>query len=272
MRGRANIANNKWVIAALAGMLYYPSMAQQPIFDIAPQTSAQKADSASYLQSYFYNGVGLLKRPLHWDKENWFVASGTLVFSFSVLALDDALNETIRGWDNRFARQFGRTGDALGSLPAQFGLSAGALAFGAMAKHPPLIHFGLDNLQAQTFTTGLVVVIKHLTHRSRPFTGNGPFKWYGPFSGWEHDSFVSGHAALGFSTAHMTFLNSAKKWWVGVLSYGAATAIGASRMQQQKHWATDVVLGAVLGSAVSNYVYNQQQKRRQVRQGLKPLP
>ena len=59
--------------------------------------------------------------------------------------------------------------------------------------------------------------------------------------------------------------------WVGILGFGAATAVGVSRMQQQKHWSSDVVMGAIVGTAVSSFVYKQQEKRRAAKSKLRPI-
>ncbi|HEU4563201.1 MAG TPA: phosphatase PAP2 family protein, partial [Gemmatimonadaceae bacterium] len=37
-------------------------------------------------------------------------------------------------------------------------------------------------------------------------------------------------------------------WIVGPLMYGGATMVGLSRMYHNKHWASDVVLGAAIGT------------------------
>lgn len=37
-------------------------------------------------------------------------------------------------------------------------------------------------------------------------------------------------------------------WVIGPLMYGGATMVGLSRMYHDKHWASDVVLGAAIGT------------------------
>jgi membrane-associated phospholipid phosphatase len=160
----------------------------------------------------------------------------------------------------------------MGSGYFQFSITGLALGAGAIAHSKPLINFGLDNLQAQIFTSGITLFVKELTHRARPEEGEGAYKWYGPFKGSGNESFFSGHTSLSFCTATMIFLHSHKKWWVGVLGYTMATGIGVSRMQKEKHWASDVIVGATVGTAVASFVYRQQQKRRENNQKLTVIP
>lgn len=230
------------------------------------------SDSASYLKSYWYNGLALVQRPLHFTGDQWVTTSGYLVIVGSMIALDEAVNVPFKEWDTPGAIKFGNTGNVLGHPAFQLGISGSALLVGGLAKSKPLLHFGADNLQAQVFTGGITLLFKYLFQRARPETGQGAFAWDGPFGGGKNDAFFSGHTALAFSTANMIFLHSKKKWWVGLLSFGGAAAIGMSRMQQQKHWGSDVAMGAIMGTAISGWVYHQQEKRRAAKKRLVILP
>jgi len=63
----------------------------------------------------------------------------------------------------------------------------------------------------------------------------------------------SGHATDGFVAAAAVTAETGR-WWprstriVGPLMYGGATMVGLSRMYHNKHWASDVVLGAAIGT------------------------
>jgi membrane-associated phospholipid phosphatase len=227
------------------------------------------ADTGTYLQSYWHHGWRMIKSPLRYNSDQWITACGSLAFAGSMIALDEPLNIPMLRWNGPGAEQFGKAGDLVGGLYVQAGITSGALLYGSLAKRPGWINFGLDNLQAQVFSGGVTFLFKHVFHRARPETGADAFTWYGPFQQFKNTSFFSGHTSWAFSTANMIFLHSKKKWWVGVLSFGGATAVGLSRMQQQKHWASDVVMGAIMGTAISTYVYRQQERRRAARQQLK---
>jgi membrane-associated phospholipid phosphatase len=240
---------------------------------------AQQADSVppkkhGYIASYWHNGLGLVASPLHWRGDEWAKVGGTLVITGVVISMDEPISQPFFDWQTDFADAFGKTGKFLGSPPFQAAFSGAALGIGAIAHNKPLQNFALDNLQAQIFTGGLTFLVKELAHRARPYTGEGAYVWHGPFGegGNDYQSFFSGHSSLAFSTATMVFLHCKKKWWVGLISYATATGVAISRMQTHDHWASDIVLGAAIGSAVSTFVYNQQEKRRNPTKKLKDLP
>jgi hypothetical protein len=80
-----------------------------------------------------------------------------------------------------------------------------------------------------------VWTLKNITHVERP-------------DGSNRQSFPSGHTATAFMTA--TMLN--KEYghlspWIGVGAYTVATGTGLMRMANNKHWLSDVMVGAGIG-------------------------
>ena len=59
-------------------------------------------------------------------------------------------------------------------------------------------------------------------------------------------SFPSGHTAVAFSLAS-SLSRDIKGHWDDVAFYGAASLTGLARMNDNKHWLSDVVAGATLG-------------------------
>ncbi len=90
-------------------------------------------------------------------------------------------------------------------------------------------------LEALTVDGLVNQALKASTHRLRP-------------DRTDYLSFPSGHASATFAVA--TVLASRYGWWVGVPAYAAATAIAASRIEADRHFFSDVVFGATLGTVV----------------------
>jgi membrane-associated phospholipid phosphatase len=67
---------------------------------------------------------------------------------------------------------------------------------------------------------------------------------YSPFSG--QASLPSGHTAAAFALA-TSLADDIHKPWATVGLYGMATAVGWSRINDNRHWLSDVAAGALLG-------------------------
>jgi hypothetical protein len=90
---------------------------------------------------------------------------------------------------------------------------------------------GRDLVRAQISALSWTYVLKYAFDRTRP---NG-----------DPRSFPSGHTSATFATA--TVLQQHYGWKVGVPALLAATYTAAERVTNNKHWASDVTFGAVVG-------------------------
>jgi membrane-associated phospholipid phosphatase len=97
---------------------------------------------------------------------------------------------------------------------------------------------GRDLLRAQISAVSWTYAFKFPVNRTRP---NG-----------DPRSFPSGHASATFATAMV--LEDHYGWKVGVPAFAAAVYTAASRVTDDKHWASDVVFGAFLGVASARTV------------------
>ena len=61
------------------------------------------------------------------------------------------------------------------------------------------------------------------------------------------DSFASGHTAIAFSIATVFASQYNHTPVIPILSYTAATMVGLSRLTENKHWSSDVFVGALAG-------------------------
>jgi membrane-associated phospholipid phosphatase len=109
-------------------------------------------------------------------------------------------------------------------------------------------------LEAYAHTQLVVLGLKTITGRERPSENDedGSF-WEGG------NSFPSGHAATSFALATVFAYEYRKHIAVPIAAYSVATAITISRTSAQRHWASDVVVGASIGFLIGRYVVKNHQ-------------
>jgi hypothetical protein len=130
-------------------------------------------------------------------------------------------------------------GKYIGNTPEQIALSLGTYVYGRAFSQPKVSHLGMDLIQAQILTEVLVEPIKFATGRLRP-------------DGSDHQSFPSGHAAITFATA--TVIERHLGWKKSLLGYTIASYVAASRLHDNRHYLSDVIFGAAVGSIAGRTV------------------
>ncbi|MEO8909018.1 MAG: phosphatase PAP2 family protein [Gemmatimonadaceae bacterium] len=115
---------------------------------------------------------------------------------------------------------------------------------------------GLHSVESILISGAIGGGIKVLAGRQRPFVDiNNPYNfqlWRG-FTSDNYRSFPSGHTIAAFAFAS-TLTRESQFWaphaafYVGTVFYGGAGLIGLSRMYNNQHWASDVLVGAAIGT------------------------
>lgn len=164
---------------------------------------------------------------------------------------------------------------------------AGLAAYGYMFNNKKLKTTTLLATQAY-ITAGLVETgLKFLTGRQRPgyvdpITKQNASTYHGPFyqfskdangnkrDGASYSSFPSGHTTVAFAAATVFAMEYIDKPIVPIIAYSAATLIGFSRLTENKHWPTDVLIGAALGFLSGRQVVNNYHRYANIKSPSKP--
>jgi membrane-associated phospholipid phosphatase len=129
-------------------------------------------------------------------------------------------------------------GQTLGGARMQLIGALATYTAGRISGSPRTASVGADLLRAQFLSQALTAGIKLSVRRTRP-------------DGTQY-SFPSGHSSVSFATA--TVLQRDLGWKVGVPAYAMATYVAASRVQDRRHFLSDVAFGAALGIAAGRTV------------------
>ena len=122
------------------------------------------------------------------------------------------------------------------------GLAVGYLA-GEIAGSRELKGTMLRAGAAVVLATGVVSGLKYSIGRARP-GHSGNHLLFRPFSG--ANSFPSGHTAAAFAVATVVADQTHDRWSDYIL-YGSATVTALARLNDNRHWASDVLLGGLIG-------------------------
>ena len=208
---------------------------------IATQETAA-AESQSFLSTLAHNLGDDLK---HLPRRNtvYWLAGGTAA-AFAVHPYDQRLNRHLLGsnaWDNFFI-----PGKIMGSTEVQIGASVVTYIIGRAKGENRVRHLGMDLLEAQLLSEGIVEGMKVIVRRPRPPNPDGTPNSAGTFS------FPSGHATITFASA--TVLQQHLGWRAAVPTYAIASYVAISRLHDNRHYLSDVVFGAATGVMIGRTV------------------
>lgn len=153
------------------------------------------------------------------------------------------------GFSNSVAGVGNTFGDWRVLVPA---LSAGYLA-GEIAGSGEIKGTILRAGAAAALATGLSSGLKYTIGRNRPDIA-GTNVEFRPFSG--SNSFPSGHTAAAFAIA-TAVADQTTDGWSDYLLYGAASLTALSRINDNRHWTSDVLIGGLIGHFSARWVTRQ---------------
>ncbi|HEY4659829.1 MAG TPA: phosphatase PAP2 family protein [Gemmatimonadaceae bacterium] len=163
----------------------------------------------------------------------------------SDLQRNDGVRNVLTG-----ARVFGDPGSVI--------LGAALWGGGALAGDRATSTDGLRALEAVALAGAVTWLVKGATGRARPATNPADARDFRFGRGFgdrsDFQSFPSGHTTAAFAfaaaiTARVAQRAPHRARWLGPVLYGAAALTGFSRVYDDRHWASDVVLGAGIGTA-----------------------
>jgi membrane-associated phospholipid phosphatase len=155
--------------------------------------------------------------------------------------------------------------------PGAFIIGGGLYAVGKVSGHKDVADLGWHGTEAVLLATGVTNILKGTLGRARPYvTGDTNPRDFSFGRGFgrgarakdrkgilygtgDYQSFPSGHTSTAFAAASAVTSEARRiwpksVWFVAPVLYGGATLVGLSRMYHNNHWASDVALGAAIGT------------------------
>ncbi len=169
-------------------------------------------------------------------ENTWWLLGGT-VATFLAYEVEDP-EGAVRGLDRGLLDSLADFGNIWGDMRVQVPLALGCWVGGSWQASEEIADLGYDLSRGLLLTYSITGVSKHVVRRDRPNGGSL--------------SFPSGHTAAAFTTAGV--LSRHYGGLVGAAGIGLGVLTGLGRMEDNKHFASDVVAGAAIGWIIGRTV------------------
>ena len=167
---------------------------------------------------------------------------------------EDLNKSDISGLEQIFMRPYSKPLHIAGTGTMAFAIAAPAIF--AIMPSSEWLTIGTMYLETMLLANGIKEWTKLLVYRARPYMYFDDYPQEKVDDGNWNCSFPSGHTTFAFAGAAFTtmvfcqcFPESNWKYAVAGISFGVAALTGALRMASGHHFLTDVLVGAVIGTA-----------------------
>jgi hypothetical protein len=239
-----------WSLAA-AGAAHASGI--DPAGGVAPAyRETERSDAArpdfKYFKGYITDTGAVLASPLTWGRSGWLKLALVCGITFAVGTEDREVQSWVQSRRNddtdmvsQYSRAAGSGKYVLPGLCALYGC-------GWLTGSDRVARTALLSLESVVISGLLTGGVKYLTHKQRPGAARGEdIEWQGPGLYPGNISFPSGHSTSGFAVATIVASEFDEYSFVPPLAYLVAALVAFSRVNDNVHWASDVILGSAVG-------------------------
>jgi membrane-associated phospholipid phosphatase len=271
-KNRMQILHKKIYLTLLLTALFFAGAAQTAADSLSAQT-----DSPYYKlnKAYITGGFAALKytvtKPAHFTQKDYtrlaIIAGSTAI----LMAGDYEVKQFVQRNRQPFTNKVATIIEPTGTYYPMF-LMAGMYVTSKLTKNKKLGHASLAAGKSFAITALFYASTKTIVRRQRPAYTNNSFSYKAPFTGGrQFTSFPSGHTSTAFSVATALALEYKHTQWVPIASYTLAGLTGLSRIYQNRHWASDVLVGAAMSHFITKGIYYFEQRKQQSKK-IKSVP
>ncbi len=214
------------------------------------------------VKDFYQDGKKLVTTPFHLGKRAKLHTAIFLAAGVTIYLLDDELAELSQKNRNSSTDNFSDFVRPYGDKLPNF-LLGGIYLKGLVFKDQKAKDTAYLGFKSILFTQAMVISLKYITGRERPSGNKGAyfFKMLDFSPGQNSLSFPSGHAATAFAFSSV-ITHQYPKWWVKILVYSAASSVAWSRLNDNVHFTSDVLVGSAIGWYVGTTLTKFHQKKK----------
>ena len=241
----------KYIIVIITFLISGNFLQAQINFDINQNKTSHSIISniGTDAVSFYKISIDFVQSPFHFDSHDFLmtgIITGVTALSFT---LDNSVRKDVKTLHNSSMDNITNVGEKFGA--GQYGLAlSGAIYLGGQIVQDNELRKTGVMLAEALFLDGIsTVLLKVVIGRSRPYTneGNSDIDFFRITD--DDNSLPSGHTSVAFTIA--TVLSQRiDNTYASIALYSFAGLTAFQRIYADRHWFSDTVLGAALGTVV----------------------
>lgn len=197
--------------------------------------------------------IDVFSRPAQWTGTEWMMFGGGAALVGTMGGLDASLRNSAIGERSPIRNELAEWGNTMGRVIPGAIIAATLYTGGLVLDFPGVRRAGRHVFQSAVYAGLVTMSVKAILGRHRPFLGDGPYVFQGFSTNDDFNSFPSGHSTMAFSVAS-TLSADIDHPAATIILYGLASVTAWSRMYDDRHWGSDVVAGAIVGTVIGHAV------------------
>lgn len=215
----------------------------------------------TYLVSMITDFPKVAGIPAQYTGKDWLHAGLMAGGAGLLLFADKGIQRFMRANQSQFLNETAEIIEPFGNTYPPI-IMAGLYLTSVVTKNRRMEHASLMAAKSLVYTTAFYTTTKTLIRRQRPLYTDDPLKFNAPFGGGkEFTSFPSGHTNTVFTAATAIAMEYKHIKWVPVVAYSIATLTAASRLYHNRHWASDIWVGAAFGHFITRALYIVEERK-----------
>lgn len=217
-----------------------------------------------YALSWPQNVYRFFTSPLRFDETDWLITAGVAAGAGALILADKVLidfwQDDVRGSFTDDAadvfRPLGEFDNLLYGTLGAYGIAEVLDSTGAVDARREKAA-ALMAAESMVLTAVLTQGAKYMFGRKRPADTDDRFDFNGPSDFDTNDAFWSGHASEVFAVASViSEVYADDNPWVPYVAYTLAGGTALSRVNDDRHWFSDIAVGAAAGYFIGKLVTN----------------
>ena len=212
------------------------------------------------LSIFVDDGLNLATAPFNFTSTDWLKTGAFVIATGLAFSLDPKIKENVSQQHTTSLDNLTGFGEKYGTISYACIFAGGMYLTGKIFENKSITTTGRMLTESVLYSGLAVSLLKYTVGRSRPYTNEGPVTMFTYSFQEANVSFPSGHTATAFAISTV-LANRINNPFATVALYGLAGFTGYQRIYDNKHWFSDVFVGAAIGYFIGSSIVNSEENR-----------